>query len=428
MERNFQRRESKATSEQGPDAITEVHRSMTETVGESKATTGMDDGSDDDEDDDETLGGDFPQSGKSAATEGDTGEPDKYAKLRREKRLAMNRESARNRRKQKQFLIKSLEEQVAELRKSNQQYQITIESLSSKNRTLENELTMSRIAMAQLSNAASAAASSGITVPPLQQHQQQQQLQQQHQRFSSSLIPHHQQSLQSQHVPTPLEQTQSHLQQQQQQQQQQQLQLQQLTQFTTIGGGPQNVFDSVFSNPTSSSMAPEGASMSSRENNVNIPVAARYFFPPPNTLPASVPARGSDAGAVDSASTDPQIPPGSRLSSTSATATSGSSTTGIGDNLARLLQAQRDHMSIQRGAAISGSIYSPEPVATPMFTQTWDVPTSMDDSLFGTTNLGPAISNWQNMSPNVIRNIETDAAMRGTLTTTSQSEMTNVSC
>jgi hypothetical protein len=52
----------------------------------------------------------------------------------------------------------------------------------------------------------------------------------------------------------------------------------------------------------------------------------------------------------------------------------------------------------------------------------------MDDSLFGTTNMGPALSNWQSLEPNVMRNTESDNAMRGNLTTISQSEIVHVSC
>ena len=230
----------------------------------------------------------------------------------------------------------------------------------------------------------------------------------------------------SQQVTTSLEQTQSHLQQQQLHQQQQQHT--QLTQFSTIGSGAQNVFDSVFSNQTPLSMATTGALMSNNESNTNTQGASYFFQPTTNPIPTSVARASGTAGANVSASADQPLP--STSANRAVAATSSSSTSGVGDNLSRLLQAQRDHMSIHRGSAISGgSMYTPEPVGTPMFTQTWDVPTSMDDSLFGTINMGPAISNWQGMQqPHVMRNIETDTAMRGNRTTTSQSENTHVSC
>ena len=54
---------------------------------------------------------------------------DRTSRLRREKRLAMNRESARARRKRKKILIETLENQVAELTKNNQSYKNQISDL-----------------------------------------------------------------------------------------------------------------------------------------------------------------------------------------------------------------------------------------------------------------------------------------------------------
>jgi hypothetical protein len=71
--------------------------------------------------------------------------------LRREKRLAMNRESARNRRKRKKQLIHNLESQVNELTIAKQQYQVINESLNSRIRALEHELMVSRTTISQLS-------------------------------------------------------------------------------------------------------------------------------------------------------------------------------------------------------------------------------------------------------------------------------------
>ena len=57
------------------------------------------------------------------------GDSTEQNRLRREKRLAMNRESARARRKRKKILIETLEHQVAELTKSNKKYRIQVSEL-----------------------------------------------------------------------------------------------------------------------------------------------------------------------------------------------------------------------------------------------------------------------------------------------------------
>jgi hypothetical protein len=122
------------------------------------STTGGE-GSDDDDDDDEDTGSFGGSEEGVTRTEsyptlvGGTSTHDKYTTIRREKRLAMNRESARNRRKRKKMLIQTLEDQVSNLRKLNQQHQLTIDSLSLRARTLENELTVARITISQLFNA-----------------------------------------------------------------------------------------------------------------------------------------------------------------------------------------------------------------------------------------------------------------------------------
>ena len=69
-----------------------------------------------------TDGGSSTHDSQSAA-DGNYG----LARLRKEKRLAMNRVSARNRRKRKKVLVETLEIQVASLKTSNQHYQITNE-------------------------------------------------------------------------------------------------------------------------------------------------------------------------------------------------------------------------------------------------------------------------------------------------------------
>jgi hypothetical protein len=76
---------------------------------------------------------------------------DALTRLRRQKRLAMNRESARARRKRKKSLIESLEEHVAELTQKNRRYQIATENLTAKANKLESDLALARSTIAYLS-------------------------------------------------------------------------------------------------------------------------------------------------------------------------------------------------------------------------------------------------------------------------------------
>jgi len=77
---------------------------------------------------------------------------DALTRLRREKRLAMNRESARARRKRKKVLIETLEEHVAELTKRNQRFQAATENLTAKVNKLESDLAIARSTINILSN------------------------------------------------------------------------------------------------------------------------------------------------------------------------------------------------------------------------------------------------------------------------------------
>lgn len=90
------------------------------------------------------------------------------ARLRKEKRLAMNRVSARNRRKRKKMLIETLEGQVATLKTANRQHHLANESLQAKVRQLENDLSVARATIRQLTTSAGASSTS-----TLQQQQQQ---------------------------------------------------------------------------------------------------------------------------------------------------------------------------------------------------------------------------------------------------------------
>lgn len=76
---------------------------------------------------------------------------DNLTRLKREKRLEMNRRSARERRKRKKVLIETLEQQVSELTKSNEKFKrenqhlvLRVESLSEALAKQEKELTLLR--------------------------------------------------------------------------------------------------------------------------------------------------------------------------------------------------------------------------------------------------------------------------------------------
>ena len=143
--------------------------------------TSFNSGNDDDEGS-ESEGLLQPHGGDSTSTPNEAqggGSNDALTRLRKEKRLAMNRESARNRRKRKKMLIESLEAQVAKLKSSNQQYQLTTESMAAKVRGLENDLAVARSTIRQLTGA-----NHPSSLQQQQHHQSQllQQLQQQQQQ------------------------------------------------------------------------------------------------------------------------------------------------------------------------------------------------------------------------------------------------------
>jgi hypothetical protein len=107
-----------------------------------------------------------PSSFTKQLSEGGGEMMENLARLRREKRLAMNRESARARRKKKKVLIESLETEVAELTKSNQTLQLSNDTLAEKVRLLETELAVAQSVAARLAASsrllASGSASSGL--------------------------------------------------------------------------------------------------------------------------------------------------------------------------------------------------------------------------------------------------------------------------
>jgi bZIP transcription factor len=151
-------------SSKGP---TEMDRERLALRKEAMTRRRSEDTGDDSDDGDESASP--PNEGGSLSGNNDTvggdsgGDMDKLALSRRAKRLAMNRESARNRRKRKKVLIQTLEVQVAEVSKSNQNYQLANETLSARVRTLENELMMARNTINQLSSAAGLGNPQGLT-------------------------------------------------------------------------------------------------------------------------------------------------------------------------------------------------------------------------------------------------------------------------
>lgn len=130
------------------------------------------DGKDETDEDDYDEDGPNDDSAQSSA-EGKEGKGDELSRLRREKRLAMNRESARERRKRKKVLLETLEERVEQLAEQNRRYQLVNENLTAKVKRLEADLGFARSTITMLSNqnasntGASAVHSSGVVPGPV---------------------------------------------------------------------------------------------------------------------------------------------------------------------------------------------------------------------------------------------------------------------
>lgn len=105
---------------------------------------------DDDDNDDESMNDSTRNANLKSPGQGRSGGDAELARLRREKRLAMNRASARARRNRKKALMETLEGQVTELAKRNQNLQMLNDSLNNKVQTLETELAMARATIAAL--------------------------------------------------------------------------------------------------------------------------------------------------------------------------------------------------------------------------------------------------------------------------------------
>lgn len=109
-----------------------------------------DEASDSEEDESEAAGQD-----QGASKDGEQ-QSDNLSRLRREKRLAMNRESARARRKRKKMLIETLEQQVGDLTRSNEKFKnenqhlvLKVENLSEALAKQEKELGILRSIVAK---------------------------------------------------------------------------------------------------------------------------------------------------------------------------------------------------------------------------------------------------------------------------------------
>ena len=91
----------------------------------------------------ETGENDSDDSDAERASEGDdVADNDDRGQSRRAKRLLLNRESARARRKRKKALLQTLEQQVATLSKQNQVYRVVNESLTGQVQRLESDLAV----------------------------------------------------------------------------------------------------------------------------------------------------------------------------------------------------------------------------------------------------------------------------------------------
>lgn len=105
--------------------------------------------SDDSSSDEDSQDGLGPSGGEDSG--GKLGEGNSNLdRLRRQKRLAMNRESARNRRKRKKMLLETLEKQVEEMNQVNTRLRTTNEALTARVTQLESELTMSKSTIAMI--------------------------------------------------------------------------------------------------------------------------------------------------------------------------------------------------------------------------------------------------------------------------------------
>jgi hypothetical protein len=130
-----------------------------------------------DEDSNEHSEDEDMEEGEDADSSNLSGRPKEVQTVRREKRLAMNRASARARRKRKKTLLDTLANQVSELSKRNQTLQLSNDTFRGRVEKLESALTQAQATITSLVNDGSrgsamqpphqqlgAAASAGATI------------------------------------------------------------------------------------------------------------------------------------------------------------------------------------------------------------------------------------------------------------------------
>ena len=99
----------------------------------------------------ETVENDSDDSDAERASDGDdVADNDDRGQSRRAKRLLLNRESARARRKRKKALLQTLEQQVVALSKQNQVYRVVNESLTGQVQRLESDLAVANSTIVML--------------------------------------------------------------------------------------------------------------------------------------------------------------------------------------------------------------------------------------------------------------------------------------
>lgn len=127
-------------------------RGSSQSAGGKKRKGGMMDthsrgGSENYKDDDDSDGDSSSDDERPSKIEGKL---DRSAQLRKEKRLAMNRESARQRRKRKKILIQSLEGQVSELTTQAEEFKASNDRLMARLRSVESELQIANSTISYL--------------------------------------------------------------------------------------------------------------------------------------------------------------------------------------------------------------------------------------------------------------------------------------
>jgi len=134
------------------DASSVSSREQQEKTAATKSYDAEDDFSDGDSGSDTEAKGGEPTSTDRSSADSKVKTLGDLARIRREKRLAMNRESARVRRKRKKLILETLQQQVDDLTRRNHHFQNANEDLTAQVLMLENELTKARSTISMLSS------------------------------------------------------------------------------------------------------------------------------------------------------------------------------------------------------------------------------------------------------------------------------------